>query len=186
MTNPIWTYESLAQAGRGTFEQILRHNPAPNPAQLAGYVYKGWNDGIVTYLTGRKFKKCFFQEGSSVNGCNLVIAYDFKEFRGEWNEVKLFGNTLRAGYYNVTDVPTSPMAEYVPYRHLKLFNYNVGRNTWLNLPLRLIRDVAALPNPDNHELVLGKAYLQLLPQSLVFVSYFVLGMREALPANFTT
>jgi hypothetical protein len=184
VTTPVWTYETLAQAGRATFEQILRSNPAPDPAQLAGYVYKGWNDGIVTYLTGRKFKKCFFQEGSEYNGCNLVIAYDFKEFRGDWNEVKLFGSTLRAGYYHVTDVPTSPIAEYVPYRPLKLLNYNVGRNTWLNVPLRLIRDVVALPNPGSHDLVLGKAYLNILPQSLLFVSYFVLGMREPLPTDF--
>jgi hypothetical protein len=61
----------------------------------------------------------------------------------------------------------------------------VTRNTWLMLPLRVIRDVVALPNPDSHDLVLGKAFVQLLPLSLVFVSYFVLGMREPLPVGFT-
>ena len=181
-----WTFDSLAQAGRPTFEQILCDNPPPDPAQLAGYVYKGWNDGLITYLTGRKFKKCFWEDGGGVyQGCNLVIMYDFKEYRGEWREVSLFGNTLRAGHYGVQEVPqASSIAEYVPYRPLKLLNYNVARNTWLNTPLRLIRDVVALPNPGDHELVLGKAYLQLLPLSLVFVSYFVLGMREPLAADF--
>ncbi|MCL4246986.1 MAG: hypothetical protein KJ065_02420 [Anaerolineae bacterium] len=184
-TQQPWTFESLAQAGRATFEQILCHNPPPDPAQLAGYVYKGWNDGFITYLTGRKFKKCFWQDGDGGQGCNLVIMYDFKEYRGEWREVSLFGQTLRAGYYGIQEVPqASSIAEYVPYQPLKLLNYNVGRNTWLNLPLRTIRDVVALPNPDTHELVLGKAYIQLLPLSLVFVSYFVLGMREPLSADF--
>jgi hypothetical protein len=184
MTTALWTFESLAQAGRSTFENIRRNNPKPDPSQMAGYVYKGWNDGIITYLTGRKFKKCFWQEMGETVGCNLVIVYDFQEFRGEWRELNLFGSVPRAGHYRVMDVPTTGIAEYVPYRPLKLLNYNVSRNTWLSAPLRLIRDVVALPNPGSHELVLGKAYLQILPMSLLFVSYFVLGMREPLPADF--
>jgi hypothetical protein len=185
MTAPHWTFESLAQAGRSTFESILQHHPAPDPAQLAGYVYKGWNDGIITYLTGRKFKKCFFQEKGITMGCNLVILYDFQEYRGEWRELNLFGSVPRAGYYRVMDVPqTTGIAEYAAYQPLKLLNYNEPRNIWLSAPLRLIRDVVALPNPDSHDLVLGKAYLQILPQSLLFVSYFVLGMREPLPPDF--
>ncbi len=181
MVDHAWTFETLAAAGRTAFEQILRENPPPDPMQLAGYVYKGWNDGVITYLTGRKFKKCFWSADGAVRGCNLVILYDFQEYRGDWREVKLFGRTLRAGDYDVMAVPDLPIAEYAPYRHLTLLNYNVARNTWLNLPLRLIRDVVALPNPGDHTLVLGKAYVQLLPLSLVFVSYFVLGMREPLP-----
>lgn len=184
MTSMTWTFETLAQAGRATFEDILHNNPAPDPAQLAGYVYKGWNDAFITHLTGKKFKKCFWQEGSVVLGCNLVIAYDFQEYRGEWREVNLFGSVPRGGYYGVQDVPSLSIAEYLQYQPLKLLNYNVSRNTWLMSPLRVIRDVVALPNPDSHELVLGKAFLQLLPLSLVFVSYFVLGMREPLPNGF--
>jgi hypothetical protein len=185
MTTPTtWTFETLAGAGRATFEDILRNHPAPDPAQLAGYVYRGWNDAFITHLTGKKFKKCFWQEPEGVKGCNLVIAYDFQEYRGEWREVNLFGSVPRGGYYAVQDVPNVSIAECVQYRSLKLLNYNVARNAWLFLPLRIIRDVVALPNPDSHDLVLGKAYVQLLPMSLVFVSYFVLGMREPLPAGF--
>lgn len=186
MTNQstTWTFETLAQAGRATFEDILCNHPAPDPAQLAGYVYNGWNDAFITHLTGKKFKKCFWQEGGETHGCNLVIAYDFQEYRGEWREVHLFGSVPRGGYYSVQTVPPASIAEYVQYQALKLLNYNVARNTWLMMPLRVIRDVVALPNPDSHELVLGKAYVHLLPRSLVFVSYFVLGMREPLPAGF--
>lgn len=180
-----WTFEALAQAGRDVFEDILCHNPAPDPAQLAGYVYKGWNDAFITHLTGKKFKKCFFHDGTDTFGCNLVIIYDFKEFRGEWHELNLFGSVPRGGYYQIVPVPDAGIAEYVPYRQQKLLNYNVARNTWLMFPLRVIRDVVALPNPDSHELVLGKAYLQLMPLSLMFISYFILGMREPLPTGFS-
>lgn len=179
-----WTFESLAQAGRPVFEQILQSHPAPDPAQLAGYVYKGWNDAFITHLTGKKFKKCFFHSGIDTFGCNLVIVYDFKAYRGEWRELSLFGGVPRGGYYQVCELPQTAIAEYVAYQQCRLFNYNVARNTWLMFPLRVIRDVVALPNPDSHDLVLGKAYLQLLPASLVFISYFILGMREPLPAGF--
>lgn len=185
MTTMTWTFESLAQAGRATFEDILTTHPAPDPAQIAGYVYKGWNDAFITHLTGKKFKKCFWEEPEGFFGCNLVIAYDFQEFRGEWREVRLFGTVPRGGYYGIQPVPDVAIAEYAPYRPLRLLNYNVARNTWLMLPLRVIRDVVALPNPDSHELILGKAYIQILPLSLVFVSYFILGMREPLAADFS-
>jgi hypothetical protein len=55
----------------------------------------------------------------------------------------------------------------------------IAVNTGRNLPLRVIRDITVLPNPGDHGLVLGKAYLQLGPL-YVFYSYFVLGHRRPL------
>ncbi|MDX2139722.1 MAG: hypothetical protein SF123_16670 [Chloroflexota bacterium] len=179
-----WTFETLAQARREDYEDILLNHPAPDPQQLAGHVYRGWNDAFITHLTGKKFKKCFWLEGDDLFGCNLVIIYDFKEFRGEWRELNLFGSVPRGGYYQMIDMPGIQIADYERYQQQQLLNYNVARNTGLALPLRVIRDVVALPNPDSHELVLGKAYLQLSRFSLTFVSYFILGMREPLPEGF--
>jgi hypothetical protein len=49
------------------------------------------------------------------------------------------------------------------------FAYHVRQNSGLNFPLRGIQDLVVLPNPDDHTLVLGKAYLLALR-----VAYFVL------------
>ena len=69
---------------------------------------------------------------------------------------------------------------YRDYTHALLFDYNVDLNNDLrNLPLRIIRDIVVLPNPGDHELMLGKAYLQLGFRWInLFYSYFVLGQRE--------
>jgi hypothetical protein len=58
------------------------------------------------------------------------------------------------------------------------FDYNVSLNTWLNLPFRVIRDYVVMPNPDDCELLLGKAYLKF--GFRVFYSYFLLGHRQKL------
>ena len=74
------------------------------------------------------------------------------------------------------DEPPQPL--YEPYTHLGHFNYDVDINTGRNLPFRVIRDFVVLPNRDDHELMLCKAYLQLGLQSVnVFYCYFLLGHR---------
>jgi hypothetical protein len=91
------------------------------------------------------------------------------------------GGPVRIGHYRVGLVKDEPRRPpYRDYTNAVLFDYNVDlNNTLRNLPLRVIRDIVVLPNPGDHELMLGKAYLQLGFRWInVFYTYFVLGHRE--------
>ena len=47
-----------------------------------------------------------------------------------------------------------------------------------NLVMRSIYDLIGLPNVGDYGVILGKAYLRLLPGWTVFATYFVLGHRS--------
>jgi len=180
MPETLWTFETLADANRSKLEEVLRAGSAPDPEQLNGWSYCGWNHESVANLSGRKFKKGFVERDGKPFGYNEVVRQDKRGPRGEW-ELKLkHGRPRRIGYFRVAPVSGEPPQKFSqPYRHLGILNYDVAPNTGLNYPLRVIRDVVALPHPGDHTLVLGKAYVQLgFSWLTVFYSYFVLGHRR--------
>jgi hypothetical protein len=161
---------------------VLLAGAPPDFDQLEGFTYRGWNHEWIARFTGEKFKKGFRTRDGRPFGYNEVVRQDRQRYRGEW-EVKLRrGRPVQIGYFRVGPLRDEPARRvYSPYLHAGHFNYNVGINTWRNLPLRVIRDIVVLPNPGDHSLVLGKAYLQLGFRSLTFFySYFLLGHRQAI------
>ncbi len=64
------------------------------------------------------------------------------------------------------------------YGHLTSLNYNVDPNPRWNLVMRSIYDLIGLPIQADYSVILGKAYLRLLPGWTVFATYFVLGHRS--------
>lgn len=180
-----WTFETLAAADRARLEDVLRAGTAPDPEQLDGWSYRGFNHEPIAKLSGVKFKKSFDKMDGESFGYNELVRQDNRGYRGEWEPKLKDGRPRRIGYFRVARLADRPPERlYRHYRHLALLDYNVSLNTGLNLPLRVIRDVVALPNPGDHGVVLGKAYLQLgFPWLSVFYSYFVLGHRERIEAE---
>lgn len=175
-----WTFETLAQADRGRLEELLRVGTAPDPEQLNGWIYCGWNHEWVGKLSGEKFKKGFRKRDGRNLGYNEIVRQDNQGYRGEW-EVKLKdGRPRQVGYFRVSLVSDEePEKLNEPYRHLGHLNYDVSINTGLNLPFRVIRDFVVLPNAGDHTLMLCKAYFQLgFPWLNVFYCYFLLGHRQ--------
>jgi hypothetical protein len=154
---------------------MLRRGPPPDFPELERQTYRGWNRGWVARFTGEKFKKVFHRRDGRPFGYNQIVRQDGKGPGGEW-ELKLKdGRPIEIGHYRVANIADEPPRRlYRPYAHAGLFDYNVAVNTWRNLPLRVIRDIVVLPNPGDHSVVLGKAYLQLGPLH-VFYCYFILG-----------
>ncbi len=173
-----WTFETLAQADRATLEQVLRSGTAPDPDQLEGWIYCGWNHEWIGRISGEKFKKGFRRRDGKHFGYNEIVRQDDQGYRGEW-EVKLKrGRPIQLGYFAVSLVSDEkPRRLSRPYRHLGYFNYNVPLNGLRNFFFRVIRDFVALPNPGDHSLMLCKAYLRFGPLN-VFYCYFLLGHRR--------
>lgn len=179
MAAQSWTYESLAQADSSTLEQVLLTGTAPDPEQLNGYIYCGWNHEWVGHLSGKKFKKGFWKKDGRNFGYNEIVIQDYQEYRGAWNVRMWRGRPIQLGYFRtslIAQEPPQPL--YAPYQHLGHFNYNIGINTGINLPFRFIRDMVVLPNAGDHSLMLCKAYLQGFHWLNVFYCYFLLGHRQ--------
>jgi hypothetical protein len=171
-----WTFESLAGAGRDRLEQTLRTGAAPDYAGLEGHLYRGLNLGFVGRLAP-KFKKGFARRGARPLGYNEVCRQDRKGPGGVWDAVPGWGHV---GHFRVAAPPGEPRRRpSARYPGAGLFDYGVDLNTGLQLPFRLIRDLVVLPNEDDHDLVLGKAYLD-LGLARIFCCYFVLGHRVPL------
>jgi hypothetical protein len=172
-----WTFETLATAGRDKLEETLRTSRAPDYGGLEGRLYRGMNLGFVGRLAGEKFKKGFARREARPLGYNELCRQDRKGPDGDW-QVK--PGRDHVGYFRVTPLPAQPQRRpYAHYPRAGLFDYGLELNTGFQLPFRLIRDVVALPNEDDHDLVLGKAYLD-VGLGRIFCCWFVLGYSEPL------
>lgn len=179
MADKVWTYETLAQAERPTLENIMKTCGAPDMDQLNGYIYCGWNHEWVGQLSGKKFKKGFYQKDGKNLGYNEIVIQDYKKYLGNWNILVFKGRPLQVGYFRtslVKDEPPQPL--YEGYKQAGHFNYNVPMDTGFNLIFRVIRDFVVLPNDGDHTLMLCKAYLQFSTSINVFYCYFLLGHRQ--------
>ena len=176
-----WTYESLAAADRTTLENLLRTGSPPDPEKLEGFIYCGYNhEWVPKRLSGEKFKKGFRKKDGRPFGFNEIVRQDHKGPGGEWQVEMHEGRPRQVGYFRVGLVKDEPPTKLNRlYPHTGHLNYDVPRNTWLNWPFRVIRDYSVLANPGDHELILCKAYFQLLhPKVNIFYCYFPLGRRE--------
>jgi hypothetical protein len=180
MNKQIWTYETLAQANRATLEQVLLTGTAPNPEQLNGYIYCGWNHEWVGNISGRKFKKGFYKKDGANFGYNEIVNQDGQGYLGDWNVRIKNGRPIQLGYFRSTLVHSEPTEKlYQPYMHLGHFNYNLPTmNKGIYSFFRVIRDFVVLPNEGDHTLMLCKAYLQAFRRLNIFYCYFLLGHRQ--------
>ena len=132
---------------------------------LDGRSYRGYNHGPVMRLLTEKFVKTFRREPSGDWGHNLVVKQDKQGAGGAW-ELKLRdGRPIEQGHYKAL----------LEGRALHL-DYDVARNTGSNLPLRVIQDYVVLPNPGDHDLMLGRANFKAGPVRF-FVCFFQLEVR---------
>ncbi len=143
-----WTWESLTTADKSTLKEVFETGATPDIEQLLGDTYDGLNRGLVTRITGQRFKKLFYLRDGEPFGHNI------QEKRGRpvelgWYRVRPDGRTFR-------------------------IDYNVTQNSGFYVTLRLLHDRIMLPNPGDHDLMLGDArYLGLR------VAYFVLRREPA-------
>ena len=79
-----WTYDTLAECSRKQLEEILLTGTAPDPDELEGHIYCGWNHEWVGTLSGRKFKKGFRRREGRPFGYNELVHQDRDGHSGEW------------------------------------------------------------------------------------------------------
>jgi hypothetical protein len=156
-------------------EYVLRAGATPALAGLVGYEFKGYNLPFVTQILGfRKFKKGFFldsgqsSEKGEISGYNVVVEQN--RLQDPWIAKPSDANPKRHGFYRVYRVRESEVDDLYP--NALLLNYGLGGNPRWN-PAGLLRDYLVQVDPENPDLLLGKAYFAIGSQR-AFPSFFVL------------
>ena len=169
------TYYDLIRMSNTELDKVHAQGKTPEFKDLVGWEFRGFNTPAFAKLLGfQKFKKGFFLDhgqavdGEEISGYNVWVlqngADDPHIAKPSDDEPK------RHGFYVVYRVRPEERDNKVP--HALLINYGKGRNASFN-PERAIRDYLVQVDPDNKDLLLGKAYFAIGP-ARVFPSFFIL------------
>ena len=148
----------LARSSHAQLEKILRTSKAPTLELLVDFEWRGCNTSWRLKAMGlQKFIKGFFQLGANVEGYNIPVQQNGLE--APWLDQPTPQSPKRFAFYRVTQVDKESIDNLYP--EALLLDYGAShRNPNYGIE-RLIRDYLVQPNPDNPNLLLGKAYLAL-------------------------
>jgi len=171
-----YDFVSLCLAEDRHLERVLRCGVRPDPAQVAGWEWKGYATTQLSLLLGRaKFKKGFLAEGSRGAPPNGLTGYNvscYPNTLGEpWIEKTRAGAPMRHGWFDAYPVTLSERDDRYP--NALLLNYGTTPDNLTFDPERALRAYVTQVYPDTANLLLGKAYVALGPTRLP-LTYFAL------------
>lgn len=167
-----YDYNALCNASDEELEKVMKMGVMPDPAQLAGWEFKGWNTSDITYLIfNKKFKKGFYRkEGEEeTGGYNVVVVQN--QLGEPWIDKLKETDSIRHGYFDVYPVKLDEVDHRYP--NAVLINYFTSERNFALNPTRFLRDYLVQVYEDNPDLYLGKAFGAIGPFRL-FQSCFVL------------
>jgi len=146
---------ALEQTPMWELEKIFVRGTMPNLDDLVGWEFRGVNHlplnvlPVANLVGIKKFVKGFFRtEDGRVMGYNSPVKNNALD--GRWHVAE-----KKFGYYEVA--PVDPTAHDNKYLHAVLLNYGKGKNPALD-PSQVLRDYVVQVDPNNPNLLLGKAY----------------------------
>ena len=173
------TFDDVIQYDSRTHNVVMQHGTLPKREDLEGWEFRGFNPpGFAKLLGFQKFMKGFFVDGQTLAGYNLFVENARGGAAAPWRP-KGGDTSKRHGYYDA--LPVKPGSTYDEYDHALLLDYGSGRNSPAN-PESRIRDYLVQVDPQNPDLFLGKAYLDLGLTS-VFSNFFVLERLRPAPQH---
>lgn len=166
----------LEQASWHELELTFQRGTMPDLDGLVGWEFRGINrlplNALpVAQLVGiKKFMKGFHRaEDGRVMGYNCPVECNVLD--GRWHTRPSDSAPKRFGFYEVT--PVDPTARDNYYLHAVLLDYGRGDNPRLD-PTRGLRDYVVQVDPENPDLLLGKAYYAVGPARIGTLNYFIL------------
>lgn len=163
-------FRELAQSSDSDLERILRSAKGPALESLVGFEWRGFNTSWRTRLLGlQKFVKGFFEVEDGVQGYNSPVKQNGLD--SPWLPLPTLEAPRRFAFYCVAQVDRESTDNFYP--DAILLDYGASPRNAIYRIERLLRDYAVQPDPENHDLLLGKAYLA-LGQSRVPSNFFIL------------
>ena len=165
------TYIDLAMAPNDVLERYMKSGQAPDVRKLVGWQFRGYNTlDLTTVLGFRKFKKGFFSEEEPAHARSQIWGYNVDVQQNGLGEPWIPKDKAPYGFYQV--YPVDPGEKDNLYPNALLLHYGKGNNPAMD-PSAFLRDYLVQVDPENDDLLLGKAFVALGPVRL-FVSYFIL------------
>ncbi len=166
---------SLATMSKTELDEVFDNAFEVLPEEVAGREYNGFNHPVFTSFLGiRKFRKGFKQVAGELRGYNIKVLQNGSPMNA-WIPLKQpDGTDIRHGFYLVE--PAGPGCADTEALFL---DYGRGNNPLLD-PSALLRDYLRKLEPDNADVLLGRAYLALGGRE-VFMSYFLLQYERPVP-----
>jgi hypothetical protein len=164
----VVTFGDLTTKSWSELEDVLRAGKGPNPQELMGWEYRGWNHlAPLTYPFGiamgiRRFIKGFYKEGDAYRGYNKRVE------RGGRDDAWTPKNGKRREFFRI-----HPPKTQVESRHpgSALFDYRVPETRLIEGSQ--LRDFVVQVGDGDPSVLLGKAYLA-FPGYWLPSSFFVL------------
>jgi hypothetical protein len=151
-------FRELAQSSNAHLEQILQASKGPPLESLAGFEWRGYNTTWRTRLLGiQKFIKGFFLDGDHVEGYNIPVVQN--GLYRPWLHRPTPSHPKRYAFYRTMWVEQESRDHFYP--EAILLDYNASSRNPVYGVERLLRDYVVQPDPENGDLLLGKAYLAL-------------------------
>jgi hypothetical protein len=166
-------FRALARTSNAGLESVLRAGKGPALQALAGSAWCGYNTPSFAKLLGiQKFIKGFFQGPQGVEGYNTPAVQNGID--GPWLAQPSPEAPRRFGFYTVTRVDRAARDNFYP--EALLLDYGASRRNQSGGIERALRDYLVQPDPDNPDILLGKAYFA-LGRFRIPSSYFILERR---------
>lgn len=179
MMNPL-DFNTLIAMDVPTLDDVMAAGVTPQPENLAGYEFRGFNPPkFARWLGFQKFIKGFWLESNgALAGYNRFVRNPRGGPGQPW-VAKDPSPKGRHGFYDV--LPVVPGTRYDDFPHAVLLDYGSGRNSAWN-PESRIRDFLVQVDAQNPDLYLGKAFLD-LGITRVFSNFFVLERLAPIATN---
>jgi hypothetical protein len=163
-------FDQLTVLPNPALEEIFRAAAAPSPQTLVGFEWRGFNIGSHTRLLGiQKFIKGFFSLDDAVEGYNVRVHQN--GLSEAWIHLPNAENPTRYAFFVVTRVDTSTRDSLYP--QALFINYGASPRNPRMAVERSLRDYLCQPDPDNPNLLIGKAYLA-FASLRIFSNYFII------------
>lgn len=150
----------LAELGRPALERLFCAGTEPALEDLIGWEWHGTNPPAFLQKIGfERFVKGFFDAGRGAEGYNVLCS------QRDWARRRFRGRDARHSYFRL-------VATGAGRPGCVLLDYAASERNPKLTPARLFRDFLVHPDPEDRDVLLGKAYLQ--GGTLVPLSFFLL------------
>lgn len=169
--NKKHTFDELTKLSNKQLDPFMVEGTAPQLEDVVGYDFRGWNINPATKISGtRKFKKGFFGDPAVGHIWGYNVPTEQNGMNGPWNAKPNENNPRRYFFYKVF---TAKSVAHKKHPNSLIVHYaKWGEYFFLN-PVKYTVDYLVYPDPDNRDLMVGKAYFEIGPIKF-FAGYFIL------------
>jgi len=152
-----YTFDELTEFSNKRLGELMRAGSTPKIEEMVDYEFRGYNMPRVTKLTGtRKYKKGFYAQPGAKDyawGYNMPVVQNRKT--EPWLTTPNEENPRR--YYFFKLLPAGTPGYDKRFAHALIIDYSKWDEYFFLHPARFTLDYLVYPDPENHDLVVGRS-----------------------------